>query len=206
VKIGTLLYHDVLELDAVGPHTVFRAAARVMNPDAPNTEGANAEGGELEVFTLGRTRASIKCAGGLVMTPLYPITGSAPDMDVLIVPGGPGAEKAGRDAAISTFLRERVPHLRFVGSVSTGAIVLGEAGLIEGLSVTTWPPLLENLWAFKPAEVLDRRVVRNPNGRFFASTSAAGMSLALEIVQHAFGANVAQKTADNLGLEWNPTN
>jgi hypothetical protein len=31
------------------------------------------------------------------------------------------------------------------------------------------------------------------------------MSLALEIVQHAFGANVAQKAADNLGLEWNPT-
>ena len=196
MKIGTLLYHDVLELDAVGPHAVFRAAARVMD-----TEGSSSE---LEVFTLGRTRASIKCAGGLVMTPLYPITGSAPDMDVLIVPGGPGAEKAGRDAAISTFLRERVPHLRFVASVSTGATVLGETGLIEGLSVTTWPPLLENLWAFKPAEVLDQRIVRNPNGRMFANTSAAGMDLALEIVQNAFGTAVARKTADNLGLDWSP--
>ncbi len=191
MKVGILLYHDVLELDAVGPHTVFRTAARYTDA-------------ELEVFTLGRTRSSVKGAGGLVMTPEYPIVGSAPEMDALIVPGGPGAEKAGRDATIGAFLRERVPGLRVLGSVSTGAMVLGEAGLLEGLNVTTWPPLLEKLWVYKPLDVVSERIVVNPNHRYFASEIAAGIDLALEIVTVEFGLETARATAEHLGHAWTP--
>lgn len=191
MKVGILLYHDVLELDAAGPHTVLRTAARYTDQS-------------LEVFTLGRTRSSVKGAGGLVMTPEYPIVGSAPEMDALIVPGGPGAEKAGRDATIGAFLRERAPGLRVLGAVSTGAMVLGEAGLLEGLIVTTWPPLLEKLWAYKPADVVRDRIVRNPNDRYFAAEITAGIDLGLEIVSHAFGLETARSTAEHLGYAWTP--
>ena len=191
MKIGILLYHDVLELDAAGPLTVFRTAARYTEDP-------------LEVFTLGRTRSSVKGTSGLVVTPEYPIVGSAPDMDALIVPGGPGAEKAGRDASIGAFLRDRVPGLRVLGSVSTGAMVLGEAGLLEGLTVTTWPPLLEKLWAYKPADVVRDRVVRNPNQRYFASQISAGIDLSLQIVADSFSLDVARSTAEHLGYAWTP--
>lgn len=140
----------------------------------------------------------------MVMTPEYPIVGSAPEMDTLIVPGGPGAEKAGRDAHIGAFLRERVPGLRALGSVSTGAMVLGEAGLLEGLIVTTWPGLLEKLWVYKPADVTRARLVRNPNGRYFAGEITAGIDLGLEIVCDAFGPATARSTAEHLGYAWIP--
>jgi cyclohexyl-isocyanide hydratase len=193
VRAAILLYHDVLELDAAGPNTVLRTAARYA-PD----------GIEFDVFTVARSRASVVTAGGLVITPGYAYA-SAPEPDALLVPGGPGAVKAGRDPATRAYLRDLAGRLRFLASVSTGALALGEAGLLEGLSVTTWRPQLESLWAYGPAEVLEDRVVRNPGGRLFAGGPAAGLDLALEIVADALGQEVANRTAEHLGYPfWAP--
>ena len=192
MRIAILAYHDVLELDLVGPHTVFRTASRYS---------LEAGGSELEVFTVARSRASIVGAGGLVMTPNFAFMG-APDPDVLVVPGGPGAEKAGKDAVTRSYLREQAARVQVLAGVSTGALTLGEAGLLEGLTVTTWPPRLEQLWGYNPADVTEQRVVKNDGGRYFAAEVSAGLDVALEIVSDVIGREVALKTASHLGLAW----
>jgi cyclohexyl-isocyanide hydratase len=194
VRIAILVYHEVLELDLAGPHTVFRTASRYA---------VEAGHPELEVFTVARSRSSVLGAGGLVMTPNYAFMG-APDPDVLVVPGGPGAEKAGKDSVTRTYLREQAARVRFLAAVSTGSLTLGEAGLLEGLTVTTWVPRLEQLWQYNPADVVATRLLRVSSGRYFAAEVSAGMDLALEVVAESLGRPVAEKTAAHLGIAWMP--
>ena len=195
MQIAILVFHEVLELDLAGPHTVFRTASRYA---------VEAGHEELEVSTVARSRSSVLGAGGLVMTPNYAFMG-APAPDVLVVPGGPGAEKAGKDPATRAYLREHAPRVRSLVAVSTGAIALGEAGLLEGLTVTTWPPRLEGLWAYNPADVIAARVVRNDRLRLFAGEVSAGLDASLEAVAGLLGDGVAAKTAAHLGLPFQPS-
>jgi transcriptional regulator GlxA family with amidase domain len=194
MNVAVLAYFDVLELDLAGPITVFRTANRYA-------EEAGLEG--YEVFTLARSRASIKGAGGLVMTPTNAFMG-APDVDAIIIPGGPGAEKAGKDPVTRDYLRGCADRLRYLASVSTGAFVLGEAGFLEGLTVTTWPALQEQLWKYEPLDVVNARVVKNPNGRYLSAGVTHGLDLSLEIVAETSSLEVAQKTAAHLSYAWEP--
>jgi cyclohexyl-isocyanide hydratase len=154
---------------------------------------------QLEVFTLAKTRGSIKSTSGLIMTPTYAFAG-APEPDILFVPGGVGAEKISKDLQTKEYLRAQATRVQFLVSISSGALILGEAGLLTDLDVTTTANLSETVWKYNPGKVLETRETKNPNGRWFAASGMAGMSLALEIVELEFDAQIASKTRKHLGL------
>jgi cyclohexyl-isocyanide hydratase len=187
VNIAVLIYHEVLELEVALALTAFRTAARYTDT-------------EVSAYTVSKTRASVVGASGLVMTPSYAFS-AAPDPDALVVPGGAITERIAKDPQTREYLRsqaERVPHLL---TASSGALILGEAGLLGGQVVTGFPALLETLWKFDPGDVLEKDFARNPNGRNFAARSNGIGVLALEVIHARLGADVAANTAQHLGLE-----
>jgi transcriptional regulator GlxA family with amidase domain len=199
MNVGILIFHEVSEFEVAGVMGVF-GMARSLLPQPEIIEGeVVTESNPLEVFTLSKTRASILGSSGLVMTPTYAFAG-APQPDILIVPGGHGADKISKDLQTKEYLRAQAARVRFLLSISSGALLLGEANLLTDLDVTTTPALLETIWKYNPGNVTEARDTRNPNGRCFAASGMSGIELALEIVALEFDADIASKTKRNLGL------
>ena len=80
--------------------------------------------------------------------------------DVVLVPGGEGNRPLMRDEPVLGWLRSAHESSRFTTSVCTGALVLGAAGILDGLRATTHWAYLEYLGAFG-AEPIAERVVED---------------------------------------------
>jgi transcriptional regulator GlxA family with amidase domain len=200
MNVGVLIFHEVSEFEVAGVMGVF-GAARSLLPVPEVLEGEVVlETSLLEVFTLSKTRASIRGSSGLVMTPTYAFAG-APQPDILFVPGGLGAEKISKDVQTKEYLRAQAARVRFLVSISSGALLLGEANLLTDLDVTTSSALSETIWKYNPGNVFEARGTKNSNGHWFAASGLAGVELALEIVTLEFNSDITSKTRRNLGLD-----
>ena len=87
-------------------------------------------------------------------------------------------------------------------SVCTGALVLGKAGLLDGLAATTYHTAFEELKVLAPNTVQrpDERWV--DNGRIITSAGvSAGIDMALYVVGKLLGADQADETARYMEYE-----
>lgn len=90
---------------------------------------------ELSYETVAARREPVVFSNGLLVMPSKTFD-EVKDVDVLLVPGGPGWRKASQDPAIQAFARRVAPGATLC-SVCTGAMILAEAGLLDGKSATT---------------------------------------------------------------------
>jgi putative intracellular protease/amidase len=101
--------------------------------------------------------------------------------DVVVVPGGPGTRAMLEPQPLHDWLRAIDATMQWTTSVCTGALLLGAAGLLDGLEATTHWSAFDTL-ASLGARPTERRVVPQPKGvgrrptpsRGRASGSAAG--------------------------------
>jgi transcriptional regulator GlxA family with amidase domain len=161
---GILLFDDAEELDFVGPWEVFTMARMLDDAHA--------------VFTVARTRGPVRGAKGLRVLPDHDF-GSAPPMDVLVVPGGIGTRRLIQDAAMVGWVREVASRCTWVTSVCTGALVLAQAGLLQGRRATTHWIALDELRAFEGVTVLDGVRYARDGNVVTASGVSAGIDMAL---------------------------
>jgi len=180
-RIGLLAFPAMTQLDLTGPLQVF----------------ASLPGAEVRV--IWKTLDPIQTHGGLRLIP-DTILAECPMLDVICVPGGSGVLDLMDDPEVLSFLRQQAEQARFVGSICTGALVLGEAGLLRGRRATThwaWTDLLIPLGAI-PTE---GRVVRD--GKFMTGGGVtAGIDFALTMVAELAGRDVAESI--QLGIEYAP--
>ena len=120
MRMTFLLYEGVepVDLAAIG---VISMARRVLP--------------ELSYETVAITKEPVVLANGLRVLPDRALD-EVDAVDVLVVPGGPGWRSASQDVRILDFVR-RVARKDLVYSVCTGAMVLAEAGVLDGLHATT---------------------------------------------------------------------
>ena len=146
-----------------------------------------------------KTLDPIKTHGGLTLIPDTTLA-DCPKLDVICVPGGAGVIDLMDDQAVLGFLRAQAEQARFVGSICTGALVLGAAGLLRGRRATThwaWTDLLVPLGAIPT----NGRVVRD--GKFMSGGGVtAGIDFALTMVAEIAGQAVAESI--QLGIEYAP--
>jgi cyclohexyl-isocyanide hydratase len=180
-RIGLLAFPAMTQLDLTGPLQVF----------------ASLPGAEIHV--LGKTLDPIKTQGGLTLLPDTTLT-DCPKLDVICVPGGAGVLDLMDDEVILSFLRTQAAEAKFVGSICTGSLVLGAAGLLRGRKATThwaWTDLLVPLGAIPTKG----RVVRD--GKFMTGGGVtAGIDFALTMVSEIAGRDVAESI--QLGIEYAP--
>jgi cyclohexyl-isocyanide hydratase len=179
--IGLLLFPGMTQIDFAGPYEVF---ARL-----PDTV----------VHVVAKTADPVRTERGLVLVPTVTCE-ACPQLDVLVVPGGPGQQLLMDDEEVLAFLRRQAPQAKYVTSVCTGALVLGAAGLLRGYRATThWLslPLIELFGA----TAVDERVVIDGN-RMTGGGCTAGIDFALRLAAILHGETVAQQI--QLQLEYSP--
>jgi cyclohexyl-isocyanide hydratase len=116
--VGFLLFPDLTQLDLTGPYEVF---SRMPH---------------LRIELIGTQSGRVRSEGGLDFHSTSEL-GSAPPLDVLCIPGGPGVDPLLKDDRVLDFLADRGATTAYVTSVCTGALLLGAAGLLSGYRATT---------------------------------------------------------------------
>ena len=178
--IGIVLFPDAEELDWAGPYEVFGMATKFK-------QGAR-------VVTVAQTREAVAGFNGLRVLPDYDFAG-APELDVVLVPGGQGTRKEAENPVMTDWLAKIAPRCRWLTSVCTGSLVLHGAGLTHGKRITTHWAFIEPLRERAPeATVLDKvRYVRDGNLVTAAGVSA-GIDMSLWLVGQIWGIEHARGT------------
>ena len=124
---------------------------------------------------------------------------SCPHLDIVVVPGGWGTRRELKNPAMLDWLRARAAQAETVTSVCTGSMLLGFAGLLDGLHATThWRSLDWMRESFpKVAVEYGKHFVKD--GRVFTSAGiSAGIDMSLKVVAHYLGEEVARATARHM--------
>jgi transcriptional regulator GlxA family with amidase domain len=123
-----------------------------------------------------------------------------PDPDVLVVPGGFGTRALMKDERMLDWVRTAHETSQWTTSVCTGSLVLGAAGLLDGLEATTHWCSMDTLES-TGARPTGRRVVEQ--GRIVTAAGvSSGIDMALFLAGRIAGDVVAQ--AIQLGIEYDP--
>jgi transcriptional regulator GlxA family with amidase domain len=124
-----------------------------------------------------------------------------PEPDVLLVPGGLVTRVvAAEGGPIVDWIRAAHQTTTYTTSVCTGALLLGAAGVLDGLRATTHWLAYDHLRRYD-ADPTEERVVFEGKVVTGAGVSA-GIDLALTLVDKIHGPEVAQ--AVQLGIEYDP--
>jgi len=121
--------------------------------------------------------------------------------DILLVPGGLVTRRIAKERGpIVDWIRTAHATTTYTTSVCTGALLLGAAGVLDGLRATTHWIAYEQLRAYG-AQPTGQRVVVEGKVVTAAGVSA-GIDLALTLVGVTHGVETAQ--AIQLGIEYDP--
>lgn len=188
-RIGVLLYHHVNELEVAG----LVAAVAAVRRHLPEPAG-------LEAVTVARRRASVQTSGELTVTPAWGFPG-APPLRVLVVPGGPGVDRALRDRPSLAWLRERAATTELFACSGSGALLLGAAGLLRDRVVTTHPDVAARLGDYEVGEARVERLHLADEGVWSAGPIAAASELGLALAARVAPPDAVARGAELLGLE-----
>lgn len=181
LHLGAIIFPQIDQTDFTGP---FEILSRV--PDST-------------FHTIWKEKAPVRDIRGLILTPEETFV-EAPQLDVLLVPGGPGQQALMEDDTVLSFIRKQAETAKYVFSVCTGALVCGAAGLLKGRQATThWASV--QLLPYFGAVPVDQRVVRD--GKIVTAAGVtAGLDGALVIAALLRGNEAAKEI--QLGIEYAP--
>ena len=189
-SVAILIFDNVEVLDFAGPFEVFSRTR--LTPGAASRRSE--EGAPFEVFTVAPSHDPVTAVGGLKVVPPYSFP-DVPPIDLLVVPGGIGTRALLGDADVLDWIRHVAGRAERVTSVCTGALLLAQAGLLEGRRATTHWVAYDELAALSRGVtvVRDLRVV--DDGVITSAGVASGMDMAFYVVEALFGREVADETA-----------
>lgn len=188
--VGILIYNEVEVLDFAGPFEVFGISEK-------NQEKL------YRCFTVAQNDALISARNGLLVKPNFTFA-NCPDIDILIVPGGYGAEQIEiHNRVLLDWLVSQKEKVAVLASVCTGAFLLAKAGIITNERVTTHWIDIDDLQKEYPALKVERNVKYVDNGSLMTAAGiSAGIELALHIVGKENGKDTALQTARRMEYDW----
>lgn len=183
-KVAILIFEGVQIIDYTGPYEVFGQA-------------------HWEVFTVADKPDMIKTAMGMQVTPHYTFD-NCPEFDIVVFPGG-GVSQHLDNQKVMNWVKSSVAESETALSVCNGAFFLGEAGLLDGKTATTFASLIPALQELAPKAkvVSDQRFV--DNGKIVTSAGlSSGLDGSLHVVSEYLGIGRTQEIATNLEYPWDP--
>jgi transcriptional regulator GlxA family with amidase domain len=187
-SVVILTPRDGHALEISGPGDVFAGAME----QAPGRV-------EYQMRIMAADLAPVTCASGLRILPDRTIHDPDEPIDTLIVAGPHALPRAPASPALLAWLRRRTPMIRRFGSVSTGAFLLGEAGLLDGKRVATHWAYEADLAAAYPLAIVEKDRIFVRDGTLFSSAGAtASVDLALALVEEDHGRPLALAVARHM--------
>ncbi|WP_286974883.1 helix-turn-helix domain-containing protein [Pseudomonas sp.] len=197
--IACLIYPDVMSLDVTGPLQVF-ASANVER----QRQGLPAY---YRITVLAQTPGPVATSAGFAIVADQALADTPPNsLDTLLIPGGIGETAQCANLQLLNWLADGEPHIRRLGSVCSGALILAAAGLLDGCKATTHWADIDTLRSRYPqvevsADQLHTYDPQDLNGSAHLFTSAgvtAGIDLALALIEADLGRPMALAVARRL--------
>ncbi|MEW2401945.1 GlxA family transcriptional regulator [Streptomyces sp. NPDC046862] len=178
-----VLFDDVQSLDVTGPVEVFNGA-ELARPGTYRIRTASLDG------------APVRTSSGLTLVPDHALA-DAPAAHTLLVPGGQGTRRPAPE--LVAWLREHGPRAERLVSVCTGAILLAEAGFLDGRRATTHWAYCDKLSRDHPEIEVDPDPIYVRDGNIATSAGVtSGIDLALALVEEDLGRDTALTIARHL--------
>jgi transcriptional regulator GlxA family with amidase domain len=184
MQVAIPLFPRFTALDAIGPYEVLQRIPSI------------------DVTFIGHERGEVRSENGMLGITIDATFEEMPTPDIVVFPGGVGTRTLVDDERVKAWVRAAHESTTYTTSVCTGSLVLGAAGLLNGLTATThWAcyPELEATGATATAqrvvEHLDRRIIT-------AAGVSSGIDMALRLVELLVDRIAAQ--ASQLMIEYDP--
>ncbi len=190
-RVGILIFPEVEVLDFCGPYEVFTVTrldeARRREEPSP-----------FQVLLLAEREEAITTAAGMRVLPDCTLA-SCPPLDILVVPGGWGTRRQIDNKILIDWIAEQGRQVETLTSVCTGVLLLGQAGLLDGRRATTHWRSLKVLRESFPRVTVEEQLHVVEDGNLLTSAGiAAGLDLALKVVERYYGEAVARATARHM--------
>jgi transcriptional regulator GlxA family with amidase domain len=184
VQIAIPLFPRVTALDAIGPYEVLQRVPA------------------FDVTFVAQTRGEVRSENGMLGLMADASFEELPAPDVIVFPGGVGTRPLQQDDGVLEWLRAAHATTRYTTSVCTGSLVLGAAGLLEGLTATTHWSCYQEL-AAHGAVPTSERVVEHVDRRIITAAGvSSGIDMALRLVELLADRTAAE--AAQLMIEYDP--
>jgi len=184
--VAIIVYEGVEALDVAGPAGVFERA-EALRP------------GTYEVVIASATGGAVATSGVLLLGDTRRLSDLPAACDTVLVSGGSEAALLAAAATnLPIWLREAATTSRRVGSICTGAFLLGWAGLLDGRRATTHWRGCDRLQALFPSARVDADAIYAFDGVHTSAGVTAGIDLALALVADDLDDAVAAEIARDL--------
>ena len=191
LNLGAVLYEGFELLDMFGPLEMFTALPPEM----------------LQVVMIAETKGPVK-AGSMANSPMPTFVADygfddAPDLDLILLPGGIGTFSELENEEMLSFLRGRSEKAQITSSVCSGSALLAKAGLLDGRRATS-NKMFFNLAVMQSDRVKWIETARwVDDGKFVTSSGiSAGIDMALAIIARLFGIETAETIARGAEYRW----
>ena len=186
MKVGIVIFNEVEVLDFAGPYEVFSLASKENEKI-------------FEVKTISETGELISARNGLKILPDLSYQ-NEPIFDILIVPGGHGAEEIEiKNPVMIEWLKSQQNKVEILASVCTGALLLAEAGILDNKKATTHWMDYDRLEKEYPKVEVVRGVKFVDEGNILTSGGiSAGIDMSFHIIKRLFGTEVVKDLAKRM--------
>jgi transcriptional regulator GlxA family with amidase domain len=183
-RIAIPVFDRMTALDAIGPYEVLQ---RIPTFD---------------ITFVGHAEGEVRTENAMLGLHADATFEELPEPDVIVFPGGVGTRPLEHDERVLDWVRRAHAGTRFTTSVCTGSIVLGAAGLLDGLTATTHWSCYREL-AAHGAEPSATRVVEHLDRRIITAAGvSSGIDMALRLVELLVDRTAGQ--AAQLMIEYDP--
>jgi transcriptional regulator GlxA family with amidase domain len=184
MQAAIALFPRFTALDAIGPYEVLQRIPTI------------------DVTFVGHQRGEVRSENGMLGVTIDATFDDLLGPDILVFPGGVGTRVVMHDERVLDWVRTAHASTTYTTSVCTGSLVLGAAGLLNGLTATTH-------WACYPelastgAQPTAQRVVEHLDERIITAAGvSSGIDMALRLVELLVDRTAAE--AAQLMIEYDP--
>ena len=184
LRVAIPLFGEFTALDGVGPYEVLQRIPTI------------------DVTFIGHRRGEFRSENGMLGLMADATFAELPQPDVIVFPGGVGTRPLQFDDHVLEWVRHAHATTRFTTSVCTGSLVLGAAGLLEGLTATTHWSCYRELAAHGAVPTAQRVVEHLERRIITAAGVSSGIDMALRLVELLVDRTAAE--ASQLMIEYDP--
>ena len=198
-RVGIVIFNDIEVLDFCGPFEVLSVTRldEARRRDEPSP---------FEVLLVAQDAAAVTTTGGMQVLPQATFD-DCPPLDILVVPGGWGTRAEMKNERMLAFVKARAAEVETLTSVCTGSLILGNAGLLDGLRATTHWRSLGLMQELFPRVAVDTQSQVVEHGKVLTSAGiSAGIDMALRLVARYCGEPVARATARHMEYPYPESN
>lgn len=184
IEVAIPLFPKFTALDAIGPYEVLQRIPWI------------------NITFVGHQLGEVRTENGMLGVTVDATFEERAEPDIVVFPGGIGTRALEHDERVLDWVRHAHETSTLTTSVCTGSLVLGAAGLLEGLSATTHWSTYAGLQAHG-ADPTAERVVEHLEKRIITSAGvSSGIDMALRIVELLVDQTAAE--AAQLMIEYDP--